>query len=1189
MSAPKKVGVQTSNLHDFCRLCDSNQKIKGTLQHCRLIFRAKIAQSWVKKEPGTPSPPPIPIVDVLQYIGLDVSEQDESKSHRICEACCRKVARVRGSIGDLNEWKANEGRKDASRSPVATRKRSRETPSKTPRDNKKRATKTPTKAATPSVAAKPDKGKKMSRLPDRKSDTKLSISYQSKERTHACKQDVAGIAENLAKGKFDTCAKMIMIHPTLRLKIWDQLVQQVQAERTSLLATSPSHSILRKTTPSDLQNFSYSAMETELKERTPLLHMVLSNISNDSQVHTCVAASIAIRGKEARMSALAYITDAILQYGGTKKSAMEMLAKMGISTNHNNAVAKQHEMSLNHDKTVKEWKRDLEAYYNRDTSQPASTNPSLSQPASTNPALSQPASNDPSLSQPASTNPALSQPASNDPSLNQPASYNPSLSQPASTHPSLSQPASTHPSLSQSASTHPSLSQPASTHPSLSQPASTHPSLSQPASTDPAPSQPASYNPALSQPASYNPALSQPASYNPSLSQPASTDPSLSEPASYNPSLNLLASSNPPLSLLYSCNTPPHLSFAFEITDEEMAMCGLQSLNIDDAQSPTGFCPLPPCTYGITFDNVNFYVKAHHQTNSKHNTMLNWTHHVAVLDRITPHHLRNTGSTKPLPDLNLDEVLPTHLDQQHTRREFVVMATRVIPRHLKEFEIFKDIVVAHIPHQYSKEMAEKSTEVPLGLLFKDECKTGDLVDILLHFQNEYVPRQGENMVPIFVGGDRLSEGNSRNIQWAFAEGDTREDRLQGIFLKYEDWHAIRNKHGIHKSIFFSEKSAREHGSMCSNMNVLRASNAKKGPHQDYNSYKEFVDKDLDALILTVAMDYFGMDTMEDLPKKNCFPPDIAVADKETRRAWLSEQVGHIIDKYVMLKEGEIVSNVASGVKSSFFPPEPLPCRYPDCHRTFRHEKIRNDHEIQAHDLNMQPTPNPNSSPDKPKESCQEEDYKRNYTLARLSYGLFLRNMRDAVKEGDGERLQRLYSFAMLYYRAYGHTQYAYSSFLMKVQVASILSPHMAHSLVWNRFFNKRGGMGQNISLDLNLENHNNFAKSFLKNMGPNLNEKSALRVTRSLHYLKALMDNQNAALGRRGASGYHHKEKWDEDIKLLVEENRKADLLAIIPGRAFESFPSFNRNLLHKIDYNKTAKWMKEKLKSWNKHYHTDL
>ncbi|XP_035680014.1 uncharacterized protein LOC118418275 [Branchiostoma floridae] len=110
----------------------------------------------------------------------------------------------------------------------------------------------------------------------------------------------------------------------------------------------------------------------------------------------------------------------------------------------------------------------------------------------------------------------------------------------------------------------------------------------------------------------------------------------------------------------------------------------------------------------------------------------------------------------------------------------------------------------------------------------------------------------------------------------------------------------------------------------------------------YKALNKFVDKDTDALILTVSMDYFGIYTME--------------------------------------------------------------------------EKTRNEHEIRAHDLDMQPTPNPNSSPDKPKESCQEEDYKRNYTLARLFYGLFLRNMRDAVKEGDGERLHRLYSFALLYYR-----------------------------------------------------------------------------------------------------------------------------------------------------------------------------
>lgn len=48
------------------------------------------------------------------------------------------------------------------------------------------------------------------------------------------------------------------------------------------------------------------------------------------------------------------------------------------------------------------------------------------------------------------------------------------------------------------------------------------------------------------------------------------------------------------------------------------------------------------------------------------------------------------------------------------------------------------------------------------------------------------------METILVGGDRLSEGASRNVQWAFADGESPEDRLEGLQIKFEDWHAIRN-------------------------------------------------------------------------------------------------------------------------------------------------------------------------------------------------------------------------------------------------------------------------------------------------------------------------------------------------------------------------------------------------------------
>ena len=56
----------------------------------------------------------------------------------------------------------------------------------------------------------------------------------------------------------------------------------------------------------------------------------------------------------------------------------------------------------------------------------------------------------------------------------------------------------------------------------------------------------------------------------------------------------------------------------------------------------------------------------------------------------------------------------------------------------------------------------------------------------------YVPNGPDGLESVLVGGDRLTEGNSRNIQWDFSEGENKEDRLEGLVFKFEDWHGIRN-------------------------------------------------------------------------------------------------------------------------------------------------------------------------------------------------------------------------------------------------------------------------------------------------------------------------------------------------------------------------------------------------------------
>ena len=103
-----------------------------------------------------------------------------------------------------------------------------------------------------------------------------------------------------------------------------------------------------------------------------------------------------------------------------------------------------------------------------------------------------------------------------------------------------------------------------------------------------------------------------------------------------------------------------------------------------------------------------------------------------------------------------------------------------------------------------------------------------------------------------------------------------------------------------------------------------------------------------------------------------------------------------------------------------------------------------------------------------------------YACTRLSFGLFVANFDDAVKEGDGERILRSWKFALLIFKAYNHSKYALASLLLQAGVSAMLTPRQAHRLTWNRTVNTKGGKGKNISLDLRLEHLNNIVKGWVK-------------------------------------------------------------------------------------------------------------
>ena len=91
-------------------------------------------------------------------------------------------------------------------------------------------------------------------------------------------------------------------------------------------------------------------------------------------------------------------------------------------------------------------------------------------------------------------------------------------------------------------------------------------------------------------------------------------------------------------------------------------------------------------------------------------------------------------------------------------------------------------------------------QAPLGIIPKCEKSNEGMIDTIEQIQEKYVPtitsnqQSGkETIFPemTFMGGDELTEERGRNIQVARLDGDTQETRLEGVFPKNEDWHAIR--------------------------------------------------------------------------------------------------------------------------------------------------------------------------------------------------------------------------------------------------------------------------------------------------------------------------------------------------------------------------------------------------------------
>jgi hypothetical protein len=211
------------------------------------------------------------------------------------------------------------------------------------------------------------------------------------------------------------------------------------------------------------------------------------------------------------------------------------------------------------------------------------------------------------------------------------------------------------------------------------------------------------------------------------------------------------------------------------------------------------------------------------------------------------------------------------------------------------------------------------------------------------------------------------------------------------------------------------------------------------------------------------------------------------------------------------------------------------------------------------------------------------DHVFNYAKVLCHFGALVLEFMDAWREGDGERVYCCWRLFLPHFKAANHTKYSLEALRLQFQVKSVLSPQLAHQILWDRFVNTRGGMGNNIPCDLYNEHMNKLLKHIIVTMGSNLTESSLQQAARSVSKLQAICRQFDKQSDVPIGTVAHSTRSTTQDITKVIAVVMNEKLLQMIPGRAHSTFQNMKLNPLCNWNKKKTEDWIDKKKKEFMK------
>ena len=146
----------------------------------------------------------------------------------------------------------------------------------------------------------------------------------------------------------------------------------------------------------------------------------------------------------------------------------------------------------------------------------------------------------------------------------------------------------------------------------------------------------------------------------------------------------------------------------------------------------------PPQTE-MVWDNLNLRTNHRFQRvdDNYADSNLDWMASLWIMNRINTNHMENTEGValKDIENLTIRDFIPSEKEKTYIFQNLVCYFTyRLVQRHPLLFRSIASCVRPSKPHQFHKEMSEKSYEFTGNLFTKSESRTEDLINMMAEVQ-----------------------------------------------------------------------------------------------------------------------------------------------------------------------------------------------------------------------------------------------------------------------------------------------------------------------------------------------------------------------------------------------------------------------------------------------------------------------